>query len=75
MGKVHNRASARSSSDRSAAAPVLRLRCVQRKEETIERLPSLISAIFACALAKDQSAPLLFKGDDFNQTVVIVAPY
>jgi len=30
---------------------------------------------FAYALAKDQSAPLLFKGDDFSQTDVIVAPY
>ena len=32
-------------------------------------------ACFAYALAKDQSAPLLFKGDDFSQTDVIVAPY
>ena len=30
---------------------------------------------FAYALAKDQSAPLLFKGDDFSQTDVIVARY
>jgi len=30
---------------------------------------------FAYALAKDQSAPLLFKGDDFGQTDVTVAPY
>ncbi len=30
---------------------------------------------FAYALAKDQSAPLLFKGDNFSQTDVIVAPY
>ncbi len=30
---------------------------------------------FAYALAKDQSAPLLFKGDDFSQTDVTVAPY
>jgi len=30
---------------------------------------------FAYALAKDQSVPLLFKGDDFSQTDVIVASY
>jgi ribonuclease VapC len=30
---------------------------------------------FAYALAKDKSAPLLFKGDDFGQTDVMVAPY
>ena len=30
---------------------------------------------FAYALAKDLSAPLLFKGDDFGQTDVIAAPY
>jgi ribonuclease VapC len=30
---------------------------------------------FAYALAKDQSAALLFKGDDFAQTDVMVAPY
>lgn len=30
---------------------------------------------FAYALAKDASAPLLFKGDDFRQTDVIVAQY
>jgi ribonuclease VapC len=30
---------------------------------------------FAYALAKDTSAPLLFKGDDFGQTDVIVASY
>ncbi len=30
---------------------------------------------FAYALAKDQSAPLLFKGDDFSQTDAMVAPY
>jgi ribonuclease VapC len=30
---------------------------------------------FAYALAKDKSAPLLFKGDDFGRTDVIVAPY
>jgi ribonuclease VapC len=30
---------------------------------------------FAYALAKDESAPLLFKGDDFGQTDVMVAPY
>jgi ribonuclease VapC len=30
---------------------------------------------FAYALAKDASAPLLFKGDDFGQTDVMVAPY
>jgi ribonuclease VapC len=29
----------------------------------------------AYALAKDESAPLLFKGDDFGQTDVMVAPY
>ena len=29
----------------------------------------------AYALAKDASAPLLFKGDDFAQTDVMVAPY
>ena|ERR1019366_8488623 len=29
----------------------------------------------AYALAKDASAPLLFKGDDFGQTDVMVAPY
>lgn len=30
---------------------------------------------FAYALAKDTSAPLLFKGDDFGKTDVMVAPY
>jgi len=30
---------------------------------------------FAYALAKDTSAPLLFKGDDFGQTDVMVASY
>jgi ribonuclease VapC len=30
---------------------------------------------FAYALAKDESAPLLFKGDDFGQTDVMVASY
>ncbi len=30
---------------------------------------------FAYALAKDASVPLLFKGDDFAQTDVLVAPY
>jgi ribonuclease VapC len=30
---------------------------------------------FAYALAKDASTPLLFKGDDFGKTDVIVAPY
>ena len=30
---------------------------------------------FAYALAKDASAPLLFKGDDFGHTDVIVARY
>jgi ribonuclease VapC len=30
---------------------------------------------FAYALATDKSAPLLFKGDDFGRTDVIVAPY
>jgi ribonuclease VapC len=30
---------------------------------------------FAYALAKDKSAPLLFKGDDFGQTDVMVASY
>ncbi len=30
---------------------------------------------FAYALAKDAAAPLLFKGDDFEQTDVLVAPY
>ena len=30
---------------------------------------------FAYALAKDASAPLLFKGDDFGRTDVMVAPY
>jgi ribonuclease VapC len=30
---------------------------------------------FAYALAKDESAPLLFKGDDFAQTDVMVAHY
>ena len=30
---------------------------------------------FAYALAKDQSAALLFKGDDFAQTDVMAAPY
>ena len=30
---------------------------------------------FAYALAKDKSAPLLFKGDDFGRTDVMVAPY
>ena len=30
---------------------------------------------FADALAKDTSAPLLFKGDDFGQTDVMVASY
>ncbi len=29
----------------------------------------------AYALAKDESAPLLLKGDDFGQTDVMVAPY
>lgn len=29
----------------------------------------------AYAVAKDASAPLLFKGDDFGKTDVIVAPY
>ena len=30
---------------------------------------------FAYALAKDKSAPLLFKGNDFGQTDVMVASY
>jgi ribonuclease VapC len=30
---------------------------------------------FAYALAKDTSAPLLFKGDDFSQTDVMVSSY
>ena len=30
---------------------------------------------FAYALAKDKSAPLLFKGDHFGRTDVMVAPY
>jgi ribonuclease VapC len=30
---------------------------------------------FAYAVAKDKSAPLLFKGDDFGRTDVMVAPY
>ena len=30
---------------------------------------------FAYALAKDKSAPLLFKGEDFGRTDVMVAPY
>jgi ribonuclease VapC len=30
---------------------------------------------FAYAVAKDESAPLLFKGDDFGQTDVMVASY
>lgn len=30
---------------------------------------------FAYALAKDRSAPLLFKGDDFSKTDITVAPY
>jgi ribonuclease VapC len=30
---------------------------------------------FAYALAKDNSAPLLFKGNDFGQTDVMVASY
>jgi ribonuclease VapC len=30
---------------------------------------------FAYASAKDAAAPLLFKGDDFKQTDVMVAPY
>ncbi len=30
---------------------------------------------FAYALAKDSSAPLLFKGDDFSQTDLGIAPY
>ena len=30
---------------------------------------------FAYALAKDAAAPLLFKGADFGQTDVLVAPY
>jgi uncharacterized protein with PIN domain len=30
---------------------------------------------FAYALAKDKSAPLLFKGDDFAPTDVMAAPY
>ena len=30
---------------------------------------------FAYALAKDKSAPLLFKGDDFGRTDVMVAPF
>ena len=30
---------------------------------------------FAYALAKDHSAPLLFKGKDFSQTDIAVAPY
>ena len=30
---------------------------------------------FAYALAKDKSAPLLFKGNDFRQTDVVVASY
>jgi ribonuclease VapC len=33
------------------------------------------SDCFAYALAKDKSAPLLFKGDDFARTDVIAAPY
>jgi ribonuclease VapC len=30
---------------------------------------------FAYALAKEKSVPLLFKGDDFGRTDVMVAPY
>jgi ribonuclease VapC len=30
---------------------------------------------FAYALAKDRSAPLLFKGDDFGRTDVLIAAY
>ena len=30
---------------------------------------------FAYALAKDSSAPLLFKGEDFSQTDIAIAPY
>jgi ribonuclease VapC len=30
---------------------------------------------FTYALAKEKSAPLLFKGDDFGRTDVMVAPY
>jgi len=30
---------------------------------------------FAYALAKDKSAPLLFKGDDFARTDLLAAPY
>jgi ribonuclease VapC len=30
---------------------------------------------FAYALAKEKSVPLLFKGDDFGRTDVLVAPY
>lgn len=30
---------------------------------------------FAYALAKDHSAPLLFKGNDFAQTDIAVMPY
>ena len=30
---------------------------------------------FAYALAKDSSAPLLFKGNDFSQTDIMIAPY
>jgi ribonuclease VapC len=30
---------------------------------------------FAYALAKDKSAPLLFKGDDFGRTDVMAVPY
>jgi hypothetical protein len=36
---------------------------------------SQVWRLFACTLAKDTSAPLLFKGDDFGQTdgVVLMA--
>jgi ribonuclease VapC len=30
---------------------------------------------FAYALAKDSSAPLLFKGNDFSQTDIMIVPY
>ena len=48
--------------------------------EAIRRLIEIalnrqIDDCFAYALAKDASAPLLFKGDDFGQKDVMVAPY
>jgi ribonuclease VapC len=37
--------------------------------------PISIGGCFAYALAKDTSAPLLFNGNDFGQTDVMVASY